>query len=336
MAGWEEYQGSRYIGHRALCSSKSGQVVTAVDKVTGEKVIMKRVAGLSKQVLREVKLARLLNHENILVPEAFHLQGSTLLKVYPHMDSDLSHVIHRVNDQQCQFFLYQLLRGLKYLHGCGLAHRSISPAHLLINSNCELKVGHLETATHLYRAQAPLRLPETQRDRWYLSPERLLGKSGSREDDMWAVGCVLGEMLAGRVLFEGETAGEQLREIVSVVEGPGECDLEFFESVFTVEALKHLSKVELNRFSLLFCEVNPLARSLLSSLLAFNPSDRFSVAEALEHEYLSDFHDSEDEPTGEGLQPELWEGLGDVRKEIEEEKRLWPGKWPEVVRLNSN
>lgn len=331
MADWTNYLVSKYSDHRILCSSKSGQVVLAVDRVTGEKVIMKRVTGLTKHTLREVRLTRLINHENILVPVAFYLQDPALLKVYQYMDSDLSHVVHRVTDQHCQFFLYQLLRGLKYLHTCGLAHRSLSPSHLLINSNCELRLGHLETVTHVSRVQAPIRLLETQRDRRYFSPERLLGKSGSREDDMWAVGCILGEMLLGRVLFEGETADEQLREIVSVVEGPGECDLDFFESVFTVEALKQLSKGELNRFSILFGKVNPLARSLLTSLLLFNPADRFSVAEALEHEYLSDFHDSEDEPTGEGLQPELWEGLGEVRKEIEEERRRWPEKWPEAT-----
>ena len=323
MADWSQYGSIRYSGHHYFGPSKSGQIVSAVDNETGKKVVLKRVKGLTKFALREVRFSRLLQHENILGLEGFFLQDDCLVKAYPCMESDLARVIHNVSDQQCQFFVYQILRGLKYIHSSGLVHRSLTPAHLLINSNCELRLAHLETLIYDTRTNTPLRLPETQQDRWYFSPERLLGKGGSRQDDMWAVGCILGEMLLGRVLFQGQSANDQLTEIVSVIDGPGECDLDFFESVFTVQALKKLSKIELNSFSTLFQKVNPLAKSLLAGLLAFNPEDRISVTEALEHEYLSDFHDYEDEPEGEAVQEKHYEiqklSTRDIRQKLEKQ-----------------
>ena len=39
-----------------------------------------------------------------------------------------------------QFFIYQLLRGLKYLHSAGVVHRDLKPSNLLLNGNCELRI----------------------------------------------------------------------------------------------------------------------------------------------------------------------------------------------------
>ena len=43
-------------------------------------------------------------------------------------------------EEHTQFFVYQLLRGLKYLHTGGVVHRDLKPSNLLLNGNCELRI----------------------------------------------------------------------------------------------------------------------------------------------------------------------------------------------------
>ena len=59
------------------------------------------------------------------------------------METDLSSIIKSpqpLYDEHVQFFLYQILRGLKYIHSCNIIHRDLKPRNLLVNSNCDLKI----------------------------------------------------------------------------------------------------------------------------------------------------------------------------------------------------
>ena len=46
----------------------------------------------------------------------------------------------RLTDQHLQYFVYQLLRGLKFIHSASVLHRDLKPSNLLVNSNCDLAI----------------------------------------------------------------------------------------------------------------------------------------------------------------------------------------------------
>lgn len=60
------------------------------------------------------------------------------------------------NDHVC-YFLYQILRGLKYIHSANVLHRDLKPSNLLINTTCDLKVS-ARPCTHILNQQAVLNI----------------------------------------------------------------------------------------------------------------------------------------------------------------------------------
>lgn len=62
------------------------------------------------------------------------------------MDTDLHQIISSpqpLTDDHCQYFIYQILRGLKHMHSAHVLHRDLKPSNLLLNSDCLLKVSCL-------------------------------------------------------------------------------------------------------------------------------------------------------------------------------------------------
>lgn len=116
-----------------------------------------------------------------------------------------------------QYFLYQLLRGLKYVHSANVLHRDLKPSNLLLNANCDLKIGDFGLARTTSETDF---MTEYVVTRWYRAPELLLNCSEyTAAIDIWSVGCILGEIGTREPLFPGKDYVHQLRLITEVLLG---------------------------------------------------------------------------------------------------------------------
>lgn len=150
------YVDSKYSILETIGEGAYGVVCSAVDNTTGQRVAIKKirdvfdVPAITKRTLRELKILKHFKHDNIIAikeilrPPADINEFRDVYVVLDLMGSDLHHIIHSKQDlseEHVRYFLYQLLRGLKYIHSANIIHRDLKPSNLLINKDCELKIG---------------------------------------------------------------------------------------------------------------------------------------------------------------------------------------------------
>lgn len=100
--------------------------------------------------------------------------------------------------------------GLKYLHSAGIIHRDLKPGNLLVNSDCRLKICDFGFARAVQKDQSTLMTLEVV-TQYYRAPELLAGcRHYDTAIDMWAVGCILAELLGRKILFEATDTAIQV------------------------------------------------------------------------------------------------------------------------------
>ncbi|KAH8201150.1 hypothetical protein TruAng_004700 [Truncatella angustata] len=244
------------------------------------------------------------------------------------MESDLAAIIRSgqpLTDAHFQSFIYQILCGLKYIHSANVLHRDLKPANLLVNADCELKICDFGLARgfSVDPEENAGYMTEYVATRWYRAPEIMLSfQSYTKAIDVWSVGCILAELLDGRPFFKGRDYVDQLNQILHILGTPDEETLSRIGSSRAQEYVRNLPFMAKKHFQTLFPNANLDALDLLDRMLAFDPSSRISVEEALQHPYLKIWHDETDEPdcpTTFNFDFEIVDEVGDMRNLILDE-----------------
>ncbi|SSD59606.1 probable Mitogen-activated protein kinase KSS1 [Saccharomycodes ludwigii] len=303
-----------------VCSAIHNYTSPKTNETIKTKVAIKKILPLGKpllltRTLRELKLLKLFNdHENIITildivkPKNYEKFNEVYL-VQELMETDLYKIMHssRINTQltndHMQYFTYQILRALKAIHSAQVIHRDLKPSNILLNSNCDLKICDfglsrcLLSSTNTKESLVGF-MTEYVATRWYRAPEIMLSfQEYSTAMDMWSCGCILAEMLnGGKPLFPGRDYHHQLWLILETLGTPTEDDFATIKSSRAKEYIKSLPKMPKKPWSELLPNHDPMALDLLDKLLTFNPFKRISAEQALEHPYLSLYHDPNDEP----------------------------------------
>ncbi|XP_052190942.1 mitogen-activated protein kinase 15 isoform X2 [Diospyros lotus] len=309
-------EGSRYRIEEVIGKGSYGVVCSAYDTHLGEKVAIKKINDIfehvsdATRILREIKLLRLLRHpdiveiKHILLPPS-RREFKDIYVVFELMESDLHQVIKANDDltpEHYQFFLYQLLRGLKYIHTANVFHRDLKPKNILANADCKLKICDFGLARVAFN-DTPTAIFWTDyvATRWYRAPE-LCGSFFSKYTpaiDIWSIGCIFAELLTGKPLFPGKNVVHQLDLMTDMLGTPSP---EAIARIRNEKARRYLNSMRRKRpipFSQKFPNVDPLALRLLERMLAFDPKDRPSAEEALADPYFKNLARVEREPSAQ-------------------------------------
>lgn len=307
-------EASRYQVQEIIGKGSYGIVGSAVDTHTGERVAIKKINDVfehvsdATRILREIKLLRLLRHPDIVEIKHIMLPPSRrefrdIFVVFELMESDLHQVIKANDDltaEHYQFFLYQLLRGLKYIHAANVFHRDLKPKNILANADCKLKICDFGLARVSFN-EAPSAIFWTDyvATRWYRAPE-LCGSFFSKYTpaiDIWSIGCIFAEMLTGKPLFPGKNVVHQLDLMTDLLGTPPPETVARIRNEKARRYLSNMRKKQPIPFSQKFRHADPLAVRLLEKLLAFDPKDRPSAEEALSDPYFEGLANVEREPS---------------------------------------
>ncbi len=212
----------RYRPVRPLGSGGSGSVWLTRDERTGVEVALKIVARegtAGSRAEREAAAAARLRHERCLRAYALARDSGHVYIVYEYVPGrTLREAMRagRLSDAAALEAAAQVLDGLAHAHARGVVHRDVKPANVLLAQGPGVSVKLLDFGLALMREEETLTavgdIPGTLA---YISPERLRGETAGPEADIWSVGVLLWEALAGRHPFWGETLLETARRIES-------------------------------------------------------------------------------------------------------------------------
>ncbi|XP_075975498.1 mitogen-activated protein kinase p38b-like isoform X1 [Anticarsia gemmatalis] len=325
----ERYQMLTPVGSGAY-----GQVCSAIDTLHNMKVAIKKLARPfqsavhAKRTYRELRMLKHMNHENVIglldvfSPEKTLEEFQQVYLVTHLMGADLNNIVRtqKLSDDHVQFLVYQILRGLKYIHSAGIIHRDLKPSNIAVNEDCELKILDFGLA----------RPTETEMTgyvatRWYRAPEIMLNWMHYNQTvDIWSVGCIMAELLTGRTLFPGSDHIHQLNLIMEVLGTPAQ---EFMQKISSESArnyIQSLPTLKRRDFREVFRGANPLAVNLLELMLELDADKRITAEQALAHQYLAQYADPDDEPVSAPYD----QSFEDMEMPVDEWKDL---VWKEVV-----
>ncbi|XP_066883823.1 MAPK/MAK/MRK overlapping kinase isoform X1 [Kogia breviceps] len=243
-----------------------------------------------KQVnnLREIQALRHLNpHPNILTLHevVFDRKSGSLALICELMDMNIYELIqgrrHPLSEKKITHYMYQLCKSLDHMHRNGIFHRDVKPENILIKQDV-LKLGDFGSCRSIYSKQPYTEYIST---RWYRAPECLLTDGFyTYKMDLWSAGCVLFEMASLQPLFPGANELDQIARIHDVIGTPAGKTLTKFKRSRAMSFDFTLKKG--SGIPLLTASLSPQCLSLLHAMVTYDPDERITAHQALQHPYF--------------------------------------------------
>ena len=313
----------RYRIQRHLGTAAFSRAVAATDLQTQRDVCIKIIENSKEfvdQSFDEIKILLYLNksgdpdHHNVLRLYDYFYFKEHLFIVTELLGQNLYDFSqYRITSGDSPYFTLprirsiaiQVLHSLKYTHALGIIHADLKPENILLWSYALCKVKVIDFGSSAFLGDS---LSSYVQSRSYRAPEVVLGLKYDQRIDIWSLGCILFELLTGKVLFVNDSIQTLLVRILAIL-GPfppsfnhAPYTSHFFTkdgfiyervpresapTVYYFYSPKHTSLFHLLSKYILADPATSLFVHFLSQLLILEPSQRPTAAQALEHPFLS-------------------------------------------------
>ena len=273
-----------------------GIVLKAKHRETGQIVAIKKFKEsdsdetIRKISLREAKILKLVNHHNIVhLIESFRRKEKLHL-VFEYLERTVLEVLEKTPNglppEQIRIYMFQVQKAIRYLHKNDIIHRDVKPENLLVNNDDSLKQCDFGFARKIVEGQ---RLTDYVATRWYRSPDQLLTDKYGKASDIWAIGCIMGELTDGKPLFPGKDQIDQLHLIMKVL---GNLTPDLKELIGKNRDFAGIRFPDFSNYQTLEIRyrnrITGKALSFQKGTLAMSPMERLTADECLCHPYFED------------------------------------------------
>ncbi|XP_054457383.1 uncharacterized protein LOC129093395 [Anoplopoma fimbria] len=285
----ERYESLGLVGEGSY-----GTVLKCRHRESGRLVAIKKFVDsdddktVKKIALREIKLLRQLRHDNLVNLLEVWKRRRRWYLVFEFVErtllDDLEQNSSGLDLNTSRQYLYQILRAAAFCHQQNIIHRDIKPENILISQGGVVKMCDFGFARTMTSPAEGGVYTDYVATRWYRAPELLVGDTKyGKPVDVWAVGCLLLEMLTGQPLFPGDSDLDQIYHIVRCFGNLTAHHQELFyrNPVFSrVRLHEYSGKVQLEQR---FPTIASTALDLAQSCLQMDPEKRAQCSELQEH-----------------------------------------------------
>jgi calcium-dependent protein kinase len=251
-----------------ICGSGAFATVRKVtNKVSGQvralKIIKKQKGQDSARMYLEVEILKKLVHPNIMQIFEFYEDKKNFYIITELCEGGelFDQIVDKgsFNETEAAWVMKQLMNAINYIHSNNIVHRDLKPENILLDTkkNNIIKIIDWGTARFFEKNKKMNKVSGTP---YYIAPEVLFEKYDEK-CDIWSCGVIMYILLCGYPPFNGETDNEILNKIKTG------------KFVFPEEEWDNISDE---------------GKDLISKMLEFNPSNRFSASDCLNHKWLTD------------------------------------------------
>mmetsp|Transcript_34726 Transcript_34726/g.53306 ORF Transcript_34726/g.53306 Transcript_34726/m.53306 type:complete len:444 (-) Transcript_34726:514-1845(-) len=256
-------------------------------------------------ILREIRLLRILRgHPNII-------RMKTILrpKEPNHFDEvnivmelcaqNLMRVIEfnreSMKTNHIQYISYEIAKGLLYVHSKGIIHRDLKPLNILITDSWEVKISDFGSANvKSSTINSSYNLTDDVTTRYYRAPESYLKYATSYGTglDMWSFGCILAEMIGKQVFINADDDSLYVCSLLQLLGPPPKKILNSMRRSSVVKYINRMvTRVKHRSFRELLPDASDNAIDLISKLITWDPEERLTAREALQHPFFAELYD---------------------------------------------